>query len=736
MTRTPPSPVTFAAMAFLAVAGTLAPPTPAHAQNGGARFSEDLFGSLRYRYVGPSRGGRVTAVAGHRSHPATFYMGATGGGVWKTTDYGHNWSNISDGYFGTGSIGAIRVAESNPNVVYVSTGSDGLRSNVIIGDGVYKSTDAGETWQHIGLELTGNSGAILIHPEDPELVYVAAIGNPFAPNPERGVYRSSDGGANWENVLFVTDSTGAVDLEFAPDDPNTIYASMWRGERKPWTIISGGMEGGVYVSRDGGDSWEQATAGLPTGLRGKSDLAVSAADPDRVYALIEAPPDTGGVYRSDDRGATWRQVTDFQPILNRPFYYMNLEGHPTDPDILWGMAEGHWMSTDGGVSWQSRRTPHGDNHDLWINPDNPDIMIQSNDGGANVSIDGGNNWSTQLNQPTAELYQVDVSDDFPYRLYAGQQDNSTISVPSLPERSEPGGASEVDGDAGAFSGLALDLQIAAVGLGDVLDDGEAEAGAAELPGTRLVHAVEPLGEPGQVLFRDAAARVRHGQRHPGRAVAVRPLFEACTDPHLAAVGGVLEGVVDQIDEQLLQAIFVAQDVRRLGAGIGAETDELLVGLIAKQLQHAVQQRLRSHMLHPHVGVAHLQVRQGQQIVDEPAQALGVARDDVEELPRQLRVAGRVVQQRLGVALYSGQRRTHLMGDVGDEIGADLFQPLHLGNLVEHQHVPQEIPQRVLQPRGVDREPAVIPEGQLSTVCLAAAVTFHHFANEGLHFRMA
>ncbi len=436
-----------------ATAITAFQPSPAHAQSGNRsgtphatpryatpRFSEDLFGSFRYRYVGPSRGGRVTAVAGHADQPSTFYMGATGGGVWKTTDYGHVWRNISDGYIGTGSIGAIRVAESNPEIVYVATGSDGLRSNVIIGDGVYKSTDAGATWEHVGLERTGNSGAILIHPQDPDLVYLAAIGNPFAPNPERGVYRSRDGGASWENVLFVSDSTGAVDLEFAPGDPNTVYASMWRAERKPWTIISGGMEGGVYISRDGGDSWEQATDGLPSGLRGKSDLAVSPADPDRVYVLFEAPADTGGVYRSDDLGAAWRQVTDFQPIRNRPFYYTNLDAHPTDPDILWGMAEGHWMSTDGGESWMPRRTPHGDNHDMWINPDNPDIMIQSNDGGANVSLDGGETWSTQYNQPTAELYQVDVSDDFPYRLYAGQQDNSTISVPGLPERSEPGGS--------------------------------------------------------------------------------------------------------------------------------------------------------------------------------------------------------------------------------------------------------------------------------------------------------
>lgn len=432
-----------AAVATTALAG-LAPPAPGSAQSASSAdspnaYPESLFAGLRYRYVGPSRGGRVTAVAGHRAHPSTFYMGATGGGVWKTTDYGHVWRNLSDGYFATASIGAIRVADSDPSVVYVSTGSDGIRSNVIIGTGVYKSTDAGESWRHMGLERTGNTGAILIHPEDPELVYVAAIGNPFAPNPERGVYRSRDGGDSWENVLFVSDSTGAVDLEFAPDDPSTIYASMWRGERKPWTIISGAMEGGVYRSTDGGDSWEQATAGLPTGLRGKSDLAVSAADPDRVYVLMEAPADSGGVFRSDDRGVTWRHVSDFGPIRTRAFYYTNLEAHPTDPDVLWGMTEGHWMSTDGGESWTAQPTPHGDNHDMWINPDNPEIMVQSNDGGANVSLDGGETWSTQYNQPTAELYQVDVSDDFPYRLYAGQQDNSTISVPSLPEHSEPGG---------------------------------------------------------------------------------------------------------------------------------------------------------------------------------------------------------------------------------------------------------------------------------------------------------
>ncbi len=402
-------------------------------------FDASLFGALSYRMVGPSRGGRVTAVAGHRAQASTFYMGATGGGVWKTTDYGHTWNNVSDGYFASPSIGAIRVAESNPDIVYVSTGSDGLRSNVIIGKGVYKSTDAGETWEHVGLERTGNTGAVLIHPADPDLVYVAAIGNPFAPNPERGVYRSRDGGATWENVLFVSEQTGAVDLEFAPDNPDEIYASLWLTERRPWTIISGGDEGGVYKSTDGGDTWAPLTQGLPAGLRGKSDLAVSPADPDRVYVLIEAPAPEGGVYRSDDRGATWTQVSDFERLVRRPFYYCNLEAHPTNPDILWGVVEDQWKSEDAGKTWTEQRVPHGDNHDMWVNPDYPNILIQSNDGGANVSLDGGQTWSTQHNQPTAELYQVDVSDEFPYRLYAGQQDNSTISVPSLPPLFAPGG---------------------------------------------------------------------------------------------------------------------------------------------------------------------------------------------------------------------------------------------------------------------------------------------------------
>ncbi len=403
-------------------------------------YSPALFEGLSYRMIGPSRGGRVTAVTGIAGEPATFYMGSTGGGVWKTTDYGQAWTNVSDGYFQTASIGAIQVADSDPNIVYVGTGSDGIRSNVITGRGVYKSTDAGKSWTFVGLRDVGQIGAVEIHPENPDMVYVAALGHAFGPNSDRGVYRSQDGGSTWEKVLFISDSTGAVDLEFAPDNPREIYASMWRGERKPWTIISGAYEGGIYKSSDGGDTWTQLTNGLPQGLRGKSDLAVSPADPNRLYVLIEAPHGEGGVYRSDNRGESFELVTTYPPLLDRPFYYCNIDADPTNADVLYVNSTGFFKSVDGGKTWQRRSTPHGDNHDMWINPADPDLFIQSNDGGANVTRDGGKTWSTQRNQPTAELYQVNIDDQFPYWVYAGQQDNSTIMVPSIPPFSPAVGA--------------------------------------------------------------------------------------------------------------------------------------------------------------------------------------------------------------------------------------------------------------------------------------------------------
>ncbi|MEE2877339.1 MAG: hypothetical protein VX822_06130 [Candidatus Neomarinimicrobiota bacterium] len=399
----------------------------------------DLFDIFHYRNIGPTRGGRVTAVEGVIKQKGTFYMGATGGGVWKTTDFGLNWKNISDGFFATPSIGAIAVVQSNPDIVYVGTGSDGIRSNVITGKGVYRSTNAGKSWKHVGLKDAGQIGAMEIHPNNPENVFVAAIGQAFQPNSERGVFRTEDGGKTWEKVLFIADTIGVSDIEFAPDEPNTVYASAWRAERKPWTIISGGKHGGIYKSTDGGDSWKLKRNGLPKGLIGKIDLAVSAADPDRLSAIVEAPGDSGGLYRSDDRGETFRQVSDRKELVNRPFYYTNLESNPLDADILFSNANRFMRSDDGGKTWRVLSTPHGDNHDIWIHPADTSLWIQSNDGGVNVTTNSGKTWTTQSNQSTAELYQVEVDDQYPYWLYAGQQDNTTISLPSHPPLNAPGG---------------------------------------------------------------------------------------------------------------------------------------------------------------------------------------------------------------------------------------------------------------------------------------------------------
>jgi len=394
-----------------------------------------FYSDMEFRTVGPARGGRVTAVEGHRAHPNKFYMGAAGGGgVWKTEDYGLNWKNITDGHgFGSTTIGAIQVADSDTSIIYVGTGTDGIRANVTTGKGLYKSTDAGKSWTFMGLEEAGQIGAVEVHPENPDRVYVAALGHAFGPNPQRGVFRSDDGGENWEKVLFASDTTGAIDLELNPENPDEIYAALWRAERKPWTIISGAAkENGLYKSTDGGDTWKKLSEGLPQGLTGKADFAVTPADPDRVYALFEAPDEEEGLYRSDDRGETWKLVSDTSGIMNRPFYFTNITADPKNPDKVYVGNVRYWVSTDGGETFERRPVTHADVHDLWVNPDNPDIQVQGNDGGATVTLDGGKSWSTQHNQPTAELYQVHADDRFPYWLYAGQQDNTTIAVPSLP----------------------------------------------------------------------------------------------------------------------------------------------------------------------------------------------------------------------------------------------------------------------------------------------------------------
>jgi photosystem II stability/assembly factor-like uncharacterized protein len=409
-------------------------PSLSATENESAKIDPKLFQGLRYRNIGPHRGGRVTAVAGHRKQPHTFYMGATGGGVWKTTDAGHSWQNISDGFFETASIGAIAVAESDPNVIYVGSGSAAIRSNVILGRGVYKSSDAGKTWTHVGLRGVGQIGSLRVDPRDANVAFVAVLGQPFGPNAERGVFRTRDGGKTWLKVLFINDHTGAVSLAMNPSDPKEIYAGAWRAERKPWTIVSGGpaAECGVYKTTDGGETWKHLDKGLPQGLIGKVDVDLSAADPKRVYAILEASDGAGGVYRSDDAGSSWALVNKTAGLIARPFYYTYIDADPKNPDTVYVNNLRFYKSIDGGKTFNTLPTPHGDNHGMWINPDNPEIFIQSNDGGANVTLNGGRSWSTIYNQPTAEIYQIAVDNQFPYRVYGAQQDNSTLIVPSLP----------------------------------------------------------------------------------------------------------------------------------------------------------------------------------------------------------------------------------------------------------------------------------------------------------------
>ncbi len=426
-------------LSALVLGGWVIQPAASHAQEDDdptVVYDPALFGAMKYRLIGPYRGGRVTAVAGIAEQPYTFYMGATGGGVWKTDDAGTSWRNVSDGTFKAGSIGAIAVAPSDPNVVYVGTGSAAPRGNVSPGVGVYKSTDAGATWKAIGLEKAGQIGKIAIHPKDPELVYVAALGNIFGPNPERGVFRSIDGGATWEHVLSVSDSTGAIDLALDPNNPRILYAGMWRVERKPWTLIDGSTEGGVYKSTDSGDTWKRLEGGLPDGLLGKVGVAVSPANSSRVWVMqATADEKKGGLYRSDDGGKSFTRINREHNLRQRAWYYTHVIADPQDENTVYVLNTGFYKSIDGGKTFERIRVPHGDNHGLWVNPHNTDIMINSNDGGANVSLNGGRSWSSQYNQPTSDFYRVTVDKEFPYRVYGAQQDNSTISVPSTP----PGG---------------------------------------------------------------------------------------------------------------------------------------------------------------------------------------------------------------------------------------------------------------------------------------------------------
>ncbi len=383
---------------------------------------------LRWRNIGPFRGGRSIAVTGVASQPNTYYFGATGGGVYKTVDGGVNWEPVSDGQpFGTGTVGAIAASESDPNTVYVGMGESCIRGNFSHGDGVYKSVDAGKTWKRVGLEDTRIVGRIRIHPRNPDVVYVAALGHAAGTNEQRGVFRSKDGGKTWDRVLFKSNKAGAVDLSMDPGNPNVLYAAIWEAKRTPYSLESGGPDSGLWKSTDGGDTWTDISRnpGLPKGTLGRIGVAVSPANPDRVYAIVEA--DDGGVFRSSDAGKTWSKVNEGRNLRQRAWYYTHIYADPKSADTMYVLNTGFYKSVDGGRTYTTIQVPHGDNHDLWIAPNDPNRMINANDGGANVSFNGGGSWSEQ-DQATAQFYRVSTDNDFPYRVYGAQQDNSTVRI--------------------------------------------------------------------------------------------------------------------------------------------------------------------------------------------------------------------------------------------------------------------------------------------------------------------
>jgi len=385
---------------------------------------------LQWRLIGPFRGGRVTAVTGVASQPQVYYFGATGGGVWKTADGGVNWEPITDNsVFGTGSVGAIGLSDADPNTIYVGMGESPIRGNVSHGDGVYKSLDGGKTWKRVGLEDTRQIARIRVHPRNPDLVYVAAQGHVWAPNEQRGIFRSKDGGKTWEKILYRSDKAGACDLILDPTNPNILYAGFWEVYRKPWTLESGGQGSGIFKSTDGGDTWTEITrnAGLPRGMIGIVGITVSPANPERLWAIIEA--EDGGVFRSDNGGRTWTKTNEQRNLRQRAWYYSRIYADPQNADTVYVLNTGFYKSNDGGKTFTAIAVPHGDNHDLWIAPNDANRMIESNDGGANVSVNGGKTW-TEEDQPTAQFYRVALDEDFPYHIYGAQQDNSTVRIAS------------------------------------------------------------------------------------------------------------------------------------------------------------------------------------------------------------------------------------------------------------------------------------------------------------------
>ena len=404
--------------------GRAAPPTAL----AGISLDSTHVRGVEWRNIGPFRGGRVTTVAGVASDILTYYMGSTGGGVWKTDDAGITWRNISDGWFKTGSVGSIGIAPTNPRVIYVGMGEAPVRGvSSSEGDGVYKSTDGGKRWTHLGLEKTKTISRIIVHPQDENTVYVAALGTRWAPSADRGIYRSSDGGKTWKKIFYVDSLSGPVELSMDPTNPRVLYTSSWDHQRLPWRVRSGGPGSGLWKSMDGGDSWTRLTKGLPK-LIGKSSIAVSPANPERVFAMIEA--EEGGFFRSDDAGESWTRLNEDRLIRARAWYYTHLIADPKDPERVFVLNAPITKSTDGGKTFAVVPVAHGDNHALWINPNDTRIWVSGDDGGAHVTMNDGRTFTTQYNQPTAQFYRVNTDQLFPYNVYGGQQDNSSIRTAS------------------------------------------------------------------------------------------------------------------------------------------------------------------------------------------------------------------------------------------------------------------------------------------------------------------
>lgn len=459
----------------------------------------ELYANMKWRDLGFSRGGRSTTSAGIAEDHLTYYMGTTGGGLWKTENAGISWSNISDGHFETATIGAIDVADSDPNIVYVGTGEAPLRGMKLShGDGMYKSTDAGKTWTNIGLKNSRQIARMRVHPKNPDIVYVAVQGNPWGGSEDRGIYKTTDGGETWTKSLYINDLTGATDITMDPNNPRVLYATMWDHDRTPWRVRSGGgsNSSAIYKTTDGGEIWEKVGKGLPEEM-GKIGIDLSASNPDRVYAIVEAEGEKGGLYRSDDGGASFNLMNHDHILKARSWYYQHIFADPNNENVVYVLNAPLMKSIDGGKTWNRVSATHGDNHDLWINPNNSDIMINSNDGGASITLDGGKSWSSQENQPTSQIYRLSVDNQYPYRVYGSQQDNSSISLPS---RSKAGG----------------------IGIGDWVATGGGESAhiAFDPDNPKLVYSSVIAG--GVVEWNSDTKQTRNIVPYPERTFAVNP----------------------------------------------------------------------------------------------------------------------------------------------------------------------------------------------------------------------